>query len=56
MVSEVSNLETSAWQRWPIVLSNSAIFKLVVSSAVLLHDVSARAGDVSMGIAVFSIG
>ena len=32
------------------------IFILVVSPAVLLHDVSARAGDVSLGIAVFLIG
>ena len=30
---------------------NAAIFILGVSSAVLLHDVSARAGDESMGIA-----
>ena len=29
---------------------------MVVSLAVLAHDVSARAGDVSMGIAVFLIG
>ena len=29
---------------------------MVVSPAVLAHDVSARAGDVSMGIAVFPIG
>ena len=35
---------------------NTAIFILVVSSAVLLHDVSARAADVSMGISVFLIG
>ena len=34
---------------------NMATFILVVSSAVLLHDVSARAGDVSMGIAVLHI-
>ena len=41
----------------------TAIFILVVSSAVLLHDVSAhandvsaRANDVSMGIAVVPIG
>ena len=33
----------------------TAIFTLVVRSAVLLHDVSARAGDVSMRIAVFPI-
>ena len=32
------------------------IFILVVSSAVFVHDVSARAGHVSMGIAVFRIG
>ena len=35
---------------------STAIFTLVVSSAVLLDDVSARAGDVSMGIAVVPIG
>ena len=29
---------------------------MVVSPAVLAHDVSARAGDVSMGITVFPIG
>ena len=29
---------------------------MVVSPAVLAHDVSARAGDVSMGITVFLIG
>ena len=29
---------------------------MVVSPAVLTHDVSARADDVSMGIAVFPIG
>ena len=29
---------------------------MVVSPAVLVHDVSARAGDVSIGIAVFPIG
>ena len=34
----------------------TAIFILVVSSAVVLHDVSARAGEVSMGIATFPIG
>ena len=32
------------------------IFILVVSSAMLLRDVSARACDVSMGISVFPIG
>ena len=31
-------------------------FLLVVSPAVLAHDVSARAIDVSMGIAVFLVG
>ena len=36
--------------------SDKAIFILVVSSAVLLYDMSARVGDVSMGIAVFPIG
>ena len=35
--------------------TSTAIFILVVSSIVLLHDVSARADDVSMGIAVFPI-
>ena len=34
----------------------TAIFILAVSSVMLLHDVSARAGDVLMGIAVFPIG
>ena len=34
----------------------TAIVTLVVSSEVLLQDVSARAGDVLMGIAVFPIG
>ena len=34
----------------------TAIFILVVSSAVFLHDVPARAGDLSMGIAVIPIG
>ena len=29
---------------------------MVVSPTVLAHDVSARAGNVSMGIAVFPIG
>ena len=29
---------------------------MVVSPALLAHDVSARAGDVSMGIAVFPTG
>ena len=33
----------------------TAIFTLVVSSAVLLHDVSARAGDVSMGLTSFPL-
>ena len=37
-------------------MASTAIFILVVSSAVLLDDVSACAGDVSMGIAVFPIG
>ena len=35
---------------------HTTIFIMVVSPAVLAHDVSARAGDVSMGIAVFPIG
>ena len=34
----------------------TANFLMVVSPAVFAHDVSARAGDVSMGIAVFPIG
>ena len=34
----------------------TANFLMVVIPAVLAHDVSARAGDVSMGIAVFPIG
>ena len=34
----------------------TANFLMVVSPAVLVHDVSARAGDMSMGIAVFPIG
>ena len=37
-------------------LFGTAIFILVVSSTVLLDYVSARAGDVSIGIAVFPIG
>ena len=37
-------------------IENTAIFILVVSSAVPLHDVSARASDVSMGIAIFPTG
>ena len=36
--------------------TDTAIFIMVVTPAVLTHDVSARAGDVSMGIAVFPIG
>ena len=37
---------------------NTAIFimPMVVSSAVFAHDVSERAGDVSMGTTVFPIG
>ena len=35
---------------------HTAIFIMVVSSAVLDHGVSTRAGDVSMGIAVFPVG
>ena len=35
---------------------NTAIFIMAVSPAVLAHDVSASAGDVSMGIAVFHTG
>ena len=34
----------------------TTIFIMVVSPAVLAHDVSARAGDMSMGIAVFPTG
>ena len=40
----------------PEIATCAAIFILVVSSAALLHDVSAHAGDVSMGIAVFPTG
>ena len=36
--------------------TDTAIFVMVVSPAVLTHDMSARAGDVLMGIAVFPIG
>ena len=36
--------------------TGTAIFIMVVSPAVVAHDVSARASDVSMGIAVFPIG
>ena len=39
-----------------ILATGTANFLMVVSPAVLAHDVSARAGDVSMGIAVFPIG
>ena len=39
-----------------VFTGSTVIFILAVSSAVLLHDVSARAGDVSMGITVFPIG
>ena len=39
-----------------IVNEATANFLMVVIPAVLAHDVSARAGDVSMGIAVFPIG
>ena len=34
-------------------LGHTAIFIMVVSPAVLAHDAPARAGDVSMGVAVF---
>ena len=34
----------------------TANFLMLVSPAVVAHDVSARAGDVSMGIAVFPVG
>ena len=40
----------------PIVAQITANFLMVVSPAVLAHDVLAHAGDVSMGIAVFLIG
>ena len=39
-----------------LTYSDKANFLMVVSPAVLAHDVSARAGDVAMGIAVFPIG
>ena len=35
---------------------STAIFIMVVSPAVLAHDVSAYAGDVSMGITALPIG
>ena len=41
-------------EQYPFV--NTAIFIMVVIPAVLAHDVSARAGDVSMEIAIFPIG
>ena len=34
---------------------NTAIFIMVVSPTVLAHDVSARAGDVSVGITIFPV-
>ena len=40
----------------PVCMLFTANFLMVVSPAVLAHDVSARASDVSMGIAVFPIG
>ena len=39
-----------------IWVRSTANFLMVVSPAVLAYDVSARAGDVSMGIAVFPNG
>ena len=47
LVSRLETLDTITFE---------AIFILVVSSAVLVCNVSARAGDVSMGIAIFLIG
>ena len=41
---------------YPDAACITAIFIMVVSSAVLAHDASARASDVSMGIAVCPIG
>ena len=41
------------WQGRSLV---TTVFISVVSSAVLHHDVLARAGDVSMGIAAFAVG
>ena len=40
----------------PLYKKITAIFIMVVSPAVLAHDVWARAGDVSRGIAVFPTG
>ena len=40
----------------PVVAQITAIFMLIVSSAVLLHDVLVHTSDVSIGIAVFPIG
>ena len=39
-----------------LAMEDTANFLMVVSPAVLAHDVSARASDVSMGIAIFPIG
>ena len=39
-----------------LYLGHTAVFIMAVSPAVLAHDTSACAGDVSMGIAVFPIG
>ena len=52
------NLLTVAFiQTGEAILSyGTPIFKMVVSPTVLVHDVSARAGDVSIGIAVFPVG
>ena len=44
------------WHSNDVYKLNTAIFIMVVSPTVLAHDMSARAGDVSMGIAVFPIG
>ena len=52
MTEDLTNPWERGWGNWLF----TAIFIMVVSPAVLVHDVSARAGDVSMGIAVFPIG
>ena len=67
--TEVSLLDVCFICTWPVnspflfvcviflyCITDTAIFIMVVSPAVLAHDVSAPAGDVLMWIAVFPIG
>ena len=49
-------LSTSSSLTTPLNQFDTTIFVLVVCSAVVLHDVSTHAGDVSMGITIFPIG